>query len=283
MPLRSTSTARQQRLGIELRKLRERAGLSSTEAARRLGTSPTQISNIEASRLGVSAERLRAMAYVYSCSDQALIDALAAMTGERKHGWWEQYRNILPAQLLEFAELEYHATELQTATVLHIPGLLQTVDYARALFREVMTPLSPPEVEHRLSFRIKRQEVLYQEDPLPFTAIVHEAALRMRFGSEETTREQLQHLIDMGERDNITVLVIPFSGRGFPGTGQSIDHLYGPVPQLDTVVVENHHGSDFVSAEAQLEKYRYVLGRMEATALKPAESRDLIHQIKQSM
>ncbi|MFG2582376.1 DUF5753 domain-containing protein [Streptomyces malaysiensis] len=107
--------------------------------------------------------------------------------------------------------------------------------------------------------------------------MIHEAALRMRFGGPHTARAQLRHLIDMSERDHIIIRVVPFSNGTFAGSGQSINYFSGPVPQLDTVLLEQAHGSLLLDAEAQLEKYRLVIGKMEAIALKREESRDFIH------
>ncbi len=283
MPMRSVPTARQLRLGTELRRLRERAGMSSTEAGRLLGTNQTTISNIEASRLGVSAERLRALARNYSCADEALITALIDMAAQRKRGWWEEYREILPTGLLDLAELEHHAVALRTAYIAHLPGLLQTAEHAREIFRQVVPTLPPPEVEHRVSHRIKRQSILYRDKPTPYTAIVHEAALRMRFGGAETARAQLQHILEMSEHEHIKVVVIPFEAGSFPGSGQSILYAVGPVPQLDTVQLDTEHGSELLDAAAQLERYRVVLDRMETVALTEAHSRDLIRNIIRNM
>jgi hypothetical protein len=243
-----------------------------------LGVNQARVSSIESGRYAVSAERVRAFARSYDCADQELVEALCAMTGGRTRGWWDEYRDYLPAALVDLAELEHHAVSLRVCLVIHIPALLQTTDHARALFQEVAPPLLPYEVEHRLSHRIKRQAILYGEQPVSYTALIHEAALRMGFGGPDITRAQLQHIIDMGERDNITVRVIPF-GSGFPGTGQSVDYLAGPVPQLDTVQLDTHHGCEFIDATAQLVKYGSVLDRMEEAALKPAESRDMIRRL----
>ncbi|MEU7279505.1 helix-turn-helix transcriptional regulator [Streptomyces sp. NPDC045431] len=275
----TTPTLRQQRLGAELRKLREQAGLTSTGAAQLLGVNQARISSIESGRYAVSAERVRAFARTYACTDEALIEALCGMTGGRTRGWWDAYREHLPARLVDVAELEHHATELRVALVIHIPALLQTADHARALFSEVVPPFLPYEAEHRLSHRIKRQAVLHRDPPIPYTALIHEAALRMGFGGSKVARAQLQHIIDMSERDNVTVRVLPFGSGAFPGTGQSIDYAYGPVSQLDTVQVDTHFGCEFVDAEAQLVKFRSVLDRMEAASLKPAETRDFIHRL----
>ncbi|MEU5638222.1 helix-turn-helix domain-containing protein [Streptomyces milbemycinicus] len=283
MPSSITPTLRQQRLGAELRKLRERAGLSTTAAASLLGVNQSRISNIEAGRYAVGADRVRAMARNYTCSDGPLVEALAGMTGGRTRGWWEEYRDILVPGLLDLAELEHHATALRIASVIHMPGVLQTTQHARTIFSEAIPPLVGYEVEHRASFRIKRQAVLYGDRPTPLTAILHEAALRMGFGGPDTTRGQLEHLVKMGEHEHITILVIPFGGGTFPGSGQPIVYAHGPVPQLDTVQLDTDHGCEFIDAEAKLVMYRSVLERMESCALEPAKSRDLIHGIAQDI
>ncbi|MFK4186261.1 Scr1 family TA system antitoxin-like transcriptional regulator [Streptomyces sparsogenes] len=276
-------TVRQRRLGAELRRLREQADLSATQAGALLGVNQPRISSIEAGRYAVSAERVRAMARSYSCTDQDLIESLAQMTGRQTRGWWEEYRDILPPGALDLAELEHHATAMRVASVIHVPGLLQTRDHARAVISDVVPSLAPPDVEHRVSFRLKRQGIIYSDRPTPLTAIVHEAALRMQFGGPEVARAQLAHLVRMSELEHIALLVIPFGAGTFPSSGQSIVYFNGVVPKLDTVQLDTDHGSDFHDAQAQLVKYRTVLDRMAACALGPTDSRDLIHRIAQDI
>ncbi|GAA1178487.1 helix-turn-helix transcriptional regulator [Streptomyces hebeiensis] len=272
-------SARQRRLGTELRRLREQADLSVTRAAALLGFSQPQVSSIETGRFAVSADRVRAMARSYTCADEAHIDALAEMTGGRTRGWWEEYREILPPDTLDLAELEHHATALRTAAVIHLPGLLQTRPHAHAVISDVVPALSPPDVEHRVSYRIKRQAVLHGEEPTPLTAIVHEAALHMGFGGPDVARAQLKNLLDMSEREHITLLVIPFGAGTFPSSGQGIHYMSGTAPALDTVQLDTDHGSAFLDTQPQLAKYRTILDRMEGCSLEPAKSRDLIRRI----
>ncbi|WP_326811448.1 helix-turn-helix transcriptional regulator [Streptomyces scopuliridis] len=276
-------SARQRRLGTELRRLREQMDLSVTKAAALLGSSQPQVSSVELGRFAVSADRVRAMAHSYTCTDEALIEALAGMTGGRTRGWWEEYRDILPPDTLELAELEHHATAMRTASVIHLPGLLQTRAHAYAVISDDVPTLAPPEVEHRVSYRIKRQAVLYRENPTPLTAIIHEAALRMGFGGADAARAQLENLLDMSERQHITIRVIPFGAGTFPSSGQSIYLMAGTVPALDTVQLDSDHGAAFLDAQPQLVKYRMVLDRMEACSLEPAASRDLIRRIAEDI
>jgi transcriptional regulator with XRE-family HTH domain len=280
---RPASTARRTRLGAELRKLRERAGLTTTQAADLLGTSSGQLSNIEVARFGVSADRVRVAAHTYSCTDQALIEALVSMTADRKRGWWEEYREILPPKLLDLAEIEHHGTGLHAAHSIHVPGLLQTVDHAREIYRQAVPELSPPEIEHRVSYRIKRQEVLYRTNPAPYRAVIHEAALRMTFGGPNIARAQLQHLLKTSELPHVSIRVIPFEATYYPGSGQSVYYVRGPVPALDTAQLDQSHGPVFIDSEAQLTQYRLLLARLDDTALDVERSRELIHKVAQGL
>ncbi|GAA1932756.1 transcriptional regulator WhiJ [Streptomyces sodiiphilus] len=282
MPPRSAPTGRQRRLGSELRKLRENAGLSTVEAARRLNVGQSRISAIEAGRYGVSGERVRTFARAYGCDDLALVDALADMTKGRRRHWWDEYRDILPAGLLDLAELEHHAHAIRTAQVSHLPGLLQTVDYARAVFRQNVPELSLSMLEHRTSHRIKRQHVIL-ETGTSYTATVHEAALHMRFGGLETTRRQLVHMAETSERPNITLRIIPFSTDDCPGSGQSVLYAEGPVPSLDTVQLDSEHGSELLHSSIQLSNYRTFLRRFEEAGLASASARDIIHRVLKTM
>jgi transcriptional regulator with XRE-family HTH domain len=270
-------------LGTELRKLRERAGLTSTQAGKLLGVRQNQISNVEAGRAGVSPERVQTLACHYDCGDRDLVEALSNLAAERVRGWWEEYREILPGGLIDLAETEHHTTRLTAGITAHIPGLLQIHDHAREVFRQVVPELSPPDIEHRLSFRIKRQAVLFDDSPTPYRAVIHEAALRMQFGGPAVMRKQLLHILAMSEQPHIAVQVIPFAIGAYPGSGQSILYAHGAVPQLDTVHLDQSHGSALLDAEAQLDKYRVLLERMTNIALEPHESREFVHAIAQDL
>lgn len=276
-------TARQQRLGAELRKLRTAAGQNTEYAARLLGLDRAKISNMEAGTRAASAERVRTLASNYDCTDAAYVEALVAMADDRAHGWWEEYRGILPSGFLDIAELEWHAARLLTGQIVHLPGLLHTEDYARAVFNAGLPPMSRLEIELRVKHRRERQRVLEAPHCLPYVGYVHEAALRMRFGGDKVTRTQLDHLCAMSEREHITVRVIPVGGDGFPGAGHALLYAEGPVPQLDTVQLDSTHGPEFTHAEAQLAKYRAHLDWMDRASLSPEKSRDFIHAVARQL
>ncbi|MFE4017751.1 helix-turn-helix domain-containing protein [Streptomyces sp. NPDC059101] len=279
MPPRTIPTERQKRLGSELRRLRTSAGMSAEHAAGLLGVDRGKISNMESGVRGISAERLRTLACNCGCTDEKYIEALVAMAHPDGDGWWERYRGSLPQGLLDIAELEDQAVRMRVANTVHIPGLLQTPDHALAVFRVVVPPLPEHEVALRLAHRAERQQVLTRNAPVSYVAIVHEAALRMQFGGRKVAREQLEHLLAMSERQNILLLVIPFSRGAFPGAGQNAVYAEGPVPQLDTVQVDSSHGPEFLYFDGQLAKYRAQLKWLEELTLPPDRSRDFIQEI----
>lgn len=283
MALRRDPTARQLRLAAELRRLRDAAGFSAREAATLLGVSSAQISHIESGLAGVSEERLRRMAANYSCTDEPFVDALVAMATDRARGWWEKYRGSVPMAFLDLAEVEHHATHRWDVDSLYIPGLLQTENYARAVFGDRIPALPAPDLDLRVRHRMQRKVILERPSPVTFEAVVHEAALRIRVGDRAAHRAQLAHLLELSEADHVTVRVIPFDLDGVTGAGNVMMYVGGAVPRLDTVVRDAPHGAVFVDAEAQLGAFRAHFRKAEASSLGPERSRDFIHSLTKEL
>ncbi|GAA5054403.1 helix-turn-helix domain-containing protein [Streptomyces similanensis] len=283
MALRSEPTARQLRLAVELRRLRDAAGLSAKEAAAQLGVSGPVISQIEAGIAGLSEKRLRRLAVNYSCADEALIDALVAMATDRTRGWWEEYRGQLPTPFLDLAELEHHATFLREAQFLFIPGPLQTEDYARAVYAYRVPELPSEELNLRVQHRMRRKVLLEGPAPTPYEAVVHEAALRIMVSDRTTVRAQLVRIVEVSEAEHITVRVIPFELEGFAGAASAMTYVGGALPKLDTVVRDGPHGAAFIDSEAQLAAFRTLFHKVEAVSLDPVRSRDFIHRLAKEL
>lgn len=279
MAPRHTPTIRQRRFGMELRRLRDAAGMSAPTAAALLGSDRTMISNIEAGRFGISEERLRRLASIYECNDPELIDSLAAMTGGRQAGWWDEYRGKIPPGFLDVSELEHDAVRLRTAQTAHLPGLFQTEDHARATFELPVPPLQRLEVELRVAHRLARQSVVTGETSVPYSGIIHEAALRMQIGSRSIAQAQLRYLLNASERPNVTLRVIPFAVGGFPLLDSSVLYAAASNSHLDTAQMDAPTGGVFIDSPAQLANFRTRLDLTEQVALTASESRDFIRTI----
>ncbi|MCT7351232.1 helix-turn-helix domain-containing protein [Streptomyces sp. 15-116A] len=283
MPLRSHATARQVRLGTELRRLREAAGLKARELAALLHSTSAQISQMELGFAGVSEERVRRLAAHCACTDEALIDALVTMATDRTRGWWEEYRGVLPPVFMDSAEAEHHATYLREIVITRVPGLLQTPDYARAVFAYMNPELPASELDPRVEHRMRRRTVIEGARPTPYEAIIHEVALRLRVSTRESMRVQLQQILDLIEKRQATVRVIPIDRDGFAGSGASMTYVGGPLPRLDTVLRDSPTGVAFIDAESQLDRLRGLFRRVEDAALDATASRDFIYRLAKEL
>ncbi|GAA4995551.1 transcriptional regulator WhiJ [Streptomyces hyderabadensis] len=263
--------------------MREAAGLKAREVAGLISSTSAQMSQVEAGFAGASEERVRRLAAHYACADEALVDALVAMATDRTRGWWEEFRGVLPPVFLDVAELEHHATFLHEVVITHVPGLLQTPDYARAVFGYMVPELPDSELRPRVDHRLRRRAVIERDTPAAYETVVHEAALRIRVGDRGVTRAQLRRLLDESEREHVTVRVIPFDTDHFAGASAAMMHVGGPLPQLDTVLRDSPNGTAFLDAQSQLERFRTLFRKVEQASLDPNRTRDFIHQLAKEL
>ncbi len=257
--------------------------MTARQAAGLLGAVAVTMSQIESGVAGVSEARVRRMAAQYACTEKELIDALVEMATDRTQGWWEEYRETLSPTFLDLAELEHHAHSLRVIATAHVPGLLQTEDYARAVFRYWVPELPADEQELRVAYRMRRQQVLSRGNALPYTVILHESVLRTRVADRRVARAQLERLLSQSERPNISVQVVPFDIDGFGGASSSLVYAGGRVPALDTVQRDTPYGSAFLDAAAQLHAMRTLFRKVESASLDAARSRDFIHRLAKEM
>ncbi|MFJ8472188.1 helix-turn-helix domain-containing protein [Kitasatospora sp. NPDC094011] len=282
MALRPNPTLRQRRIGTELRRMREQAGLGGSQLARELGIHPAQITQMESGKGGISVERLRTIASVCMFDNQPLIDALAEMVSERRKGWWEEYRGALSTDYMEIAELEANAHSISTWATTYLPGLQQTEAYAAAVFSRFDPFVPSHDLEVRTAFRMQRKAAV-RESGVPYISFIHEAALRMQFGGPRILADQLDHLIEDSLAGRISVRVVPFDLDTFPGCGENIMFIEGPVPELATLQMDTVAGIMFFDAQAGLVRHRRVFEHLNSAALSEADSRKFIQSIGDEM
>ncbi|MEU9043181.1 MULTISPECIES: helix-turn-helix transcriptional regulator [unclassified Kitasatospora] len=283
MALRSNPTLRQLRLGAELRRMREQAGLGGSQLARALGINPAHVTQMESGKTGISVERLRTIAALCMCVNEPLIDALADIITDRdKGGWWEEYRGRLSQDFLEVAEIEGHARGLSVYTMAFIHGLLQTNAYASAIFARSYPRLPGHEVDLRATFRLQRQHIIRSEST-PYTAYIHEAALRMQFSGAKVQADQLGALVEASEQPNILIRVVPFDVETIPLPNENFTYVEGPIQELDTVQADSGVGNLLFDAPAHTARFRSLLAQIGSAALSEAESREFIRSIKKDM
>ncbi|MGC5364893.1 helix-turn-helix domain-containing protein [Streptomyces sp. DT24] len=274
---------RRRKLGEELRALRNRSGLTSREAARLLGWHQSKVSRIETGTSGVRPDDISRLLDAYEVGDarlRALLEVLAGSAGGGGSGWWHAYRGLIPPQYRDFISLESQARTARTLETSVVPGLLQTADYARAVTRSALDGLPARQLDSLVEVRLARQGVLRADPPLRLSAVLDEAVLRREVGGREVMREQLDHLARVAELPHVRLQLLPFSIGGYVGlTGPFVIFSFPNISDLDVVVLDHLTSSLYLERKEDLEAYGSAFRTMQARALSPEHSMDLIAAI----
>lgn len=287
MPEYGSPTVRRRRLAAELRRLRELADLTGEDVADRLGWSASKVSRIELYRTGVKTADLTKLLDLYGVTGTHQAELLALATEPRRKGWWEAYSDALPEEYSAYIVMEAEAESLEVWAPQLVYGLLQTPDYARAVIEAHMgstVGLPPGKIRQRVQTRIERQQMITGERRLPVTVVLDQSVLLRQVGDERIMREQLQHLIEMSERPNVSLRVLPLVGSHPIGTGAFVLMHFAPVPGLsqstDVIYIEQLGKTAlYVEDEDEVFDYRLALTRITDRSLSPDETRNLIAKV----
>lgn len=275
MAANSNPTVRKRRLGAELRRLRQASGLKSAEVAERLMVSQPKISHLENGRRAISPRDVRDLCTIYGVTDPQVIESLTRMAKESgQQGWWNVYGDI-PQSV--YIALETDAAIIHAYEPMAIPGLLQTPAYAHAVIEETIPLLTAEQAGTRLKVRLRRQHRIYDPArPLRLWVVLDESALRRVVGSPAIMREQLEHLNTLGSEPHITVQVLPYTVGAHPGlAGQFSILRFADSPEA-VVYLERFTSDLYLEKPSDVQQYSVMYDHLQAQALNPDSSRDLI-------
>ncbi|SEH01438.1 Helix-turn-helix domain-containing protein [Nonomuraea solani] len=268
----------QEKLGRELRALRTAAGLTIAQAADRLHCANSTVSNMENGHTLVTPGYVRDVLDVYDADEPTRRRCLDLLTDAHRKPWWHpQYRRVLG----RFVVYETEARLLRYWQAQVVPGLLQTLDYAR----EVIAADRPWEedglVQLRARARIARQWVLTDEaDPLVVDAIVSEEALRRPVGGPDVMAAQLTRLLDAGARPTVSVRVVPRSVGAHAGLTCSF--VLFSMQDLPTILYREGGIDEIVDAGLGVaEEYERRFEHLAGVALPARPSAELIESIRE--
>lgn len=276
-------TVRTRRLGSELRRLREAAGLKLDDVADRTGLPASKVSRVESARLGIKVDDLNALLDLYGVANGDQRDALHSFARDgRKRGWWQTYRDFISPAYADLISLEADAVNMRSYQTNLVPGLLQTAAYARATISAIRMTATADEVETLVAVRQARQSVLTRPEPLELWVVIHEAALRPRIkGDPGIMREQLSWLLDRQQLPHVSIQVLPLDAPPHVGMSGSFAVLGFPeTADLDVVLVESLTSALYVEDPAEVSRYGSAFEHLRAAALPLDESADLIAQLK---
>ncbi|MGH2667549.1 helix-turn-helix domain-containing protein [Actinokineospora sp.] len=257
--------ARMRALGNELTTMRERAGLTTRQAAARLGVSIATLNRTENARRVATVAEVSAMLAIYGVigpdrkRTMGLVEDLDA-----PH--WLAVR--FPVDRPALPIFEDAALSIVNFAPSYVPGLLQTRGYARRVLS--FGDASEDEVTVRLDQRIKRQSVLTKLAAPAYTAIIDEAVLRRSCGSPELMVEQLRWLMDMAKLPNISIHVIPFRHGLYRNPGYFSKLEFAKEPPI--VYVEHEGASGFLHEQEDTDEFHGLTDMLAKLALSSADS-----------
>jgi transcriptional regulator with XRE-family HTH domain len=272
----SSPTVRRRELGATLRALRNERGLTVDQVAAELLCSPSKVSRMETGQRGATLRDVRDLSELYGVTDEAQVARLMDLArGGKEQGWWQSYD-------LEFStyvglEAEAVSTKYYHSTV--IPGLLQTVDYARAIHEVVIPKLDQERIDELVQVRLMRQQILQRDPPLAVSAIFDEAALHRVVGGPSTMQAQLARLVKLSKFANVTIRVIPFTAGAHFAMDSTFRILEFESSVPDVVYVEGLVGFLYLDRGQDVARYNMVFEHLTEFALTPRESIELIAQI----
>ncbi|MFG3255241.1 helix-turn-helix domain-containing protein [Streptomyces sp. NPDC048172] len=277
-------TTRKRLVGIRLRALRERQGLSTEQAGELAGVSKATVSRYERGKGTIKWPVVDQLCRASKAPDSMREDLVAlTKSSQDTHGWWVPYADQLSDQMLLLLSLEYEAARISHFSLGVVPGLLQTLDYARSIAPTPEGALPQSEVEDFLSIRMQRPaEVLDRASPPAFHVVLDEAVLRRSTGSPEVMAAQLDHLLERGREPNITIQVLPFDRGSYSAALNTFVVYGGADPELDVVFLENQAGSLFLEAEAAREKYSNTFSFLRQEALDARKSAQMIAEARKT-
>ncbi|MER5972138.1 helix-turn-helix transcriptional regulator [Streptomyces sp. NPDC002055] len=272
-------TTRRRQLGVELRRLRERKGLTLEDAGTRVGISKATLSRYETKEGTVKWPAVDALCREYDASDEERRAMVDLAKGAKIQGWWRSLADPIPESMNLMLTLEDEAVREDHYASMYVPGLLQTRAYAEAVHRASEMRCTEDEVTHMVDIRMKRQELLRRVDPPHIWAVLDEAVIRRVVGSPEVMRDQLRHLLESASTPHVTVQILPFATGAHAAAVGSFVVLGGASPELDVVYVDILGGGLFMEKPQELERYRLAFEYLRAQALDISASAAVIDRV----
>ncbi|WP_163010631.1 helix-turn-helix domain-containing protein [Streptomyces dangxiongensis] len=283
---RAAPTVGQVVLGKRLQELREAAGLSREEAARVLRVASATVRRMEMAEVALKIPYVQVLLSTYGVAGEET-DAFVRLAEEANQpGWWQRFHDVLPDWFSLYVSLEGAARIIRSYEPHFVPGLLQTEEYARAVMEAgTIGQTSPETIERHVSLRMERQRLLERDDPPHLWVILDETVLRRPVSSRpQVMRDQLDRLLEYGERDRVTLQIAEFAAGPHPGTYAPFTLFRFAEPELpDMVFTEYLTGALYLDSRREVATHLEVLDHMTARAGSARRTRELLREYRERL
>jgi transcriptional regulator with XRE-family HTH domain len=274
-------TIRRRRLGADLRRLREERSLRLEDVAARLGVAPSTLSRIETGKAPTRTSYLTLLLDLYEVRDADERRAMAdlAREGQRK-GWWADFDDLLAPPVRSYLGLEAEAAVLRTFAIQVVPDLLQTEQYASAVYRASRPDLTAEQVKRLVRLRLRQQEMLRSSGNRQVHLVIDESALLRSIGSAWTMTGQLKHLLTVSGQAPVTVQVLSLTTVR-PVLAEPFTVLsFTDKSDADVACATTIKGQvTFTKRDTEVRAMRTAFAALTRAALSPAESAERISDL----
>lgn len=262
-------------LAAVLRQLRVRAGLSQRQVAEELGVVHTTVGRWEKGESVPDAETVSALLVILKVTGDEREEVMALARGSAETDWLASGPSGISQQLAGVMECERTTRKATTWSPLVMPGVLQTIEYARMIFSGAN--LDPTDIDTRALLRMGRRDAFTRSEPAELHALIAEPVIHGGIGGPKVMAGMLRHLLAMGAHDNITIQLVGMTGEWHPGHAGGFT-IYDFDLQPSIVYIEALKSGSFLVG-ADVEVFKTAAEQIRRVAMSPEESAGLIADV----
>ncbi|OKI21079.1 transcriptional regulator [Nocardiopsis sp. TSRI0078] len=265
-------------LGTQLRRLRQEKNISRHDAGYAIRASHAKISRMELGQVSFKRRDVEDLLKLYGVHDAEQREALLGLiSSANAQGWWHEYGDVLPQWFGVYVGLEEAASVIRTFEVQFVPGLLQSEDYARSVIRLSRTATSEEDIDSRVQMRMHRQRRFVEPEAPRLWAVIDEAVLHRPYGGAEVMRGQIEHLLEVARRPNITIQIATFAMGGHPAAGGPFSILRFPTTDLpDVVYLEQLNSALYFDKYDDTHRYAQTMDHLATQAPPPGATEGIL-------
>ncbi|WP_216895634.1 helix-turn-helix domain-containing protein [Nocardia alni] len=277
-------------LGRGLKQLREASEVSAATAAEAMEISPQTLWRMEIGQKTRIVKRVYVMAlcHLYGASHEMTAALLTLAQGVKNPRWWYDCKDLVSDEIELLLGWEDHAQRVTTFHPDLIPPMAQTPGYRRALARAESSDLPRDEVDRMLEFLDHRHEHLLDRAPdtVDVRVILRETAVRDLPGGPQVRRDQLAHLVTLGEQPGVSIRIVPQHAGIHPGllvgAFDLLEFPEHPIPELTeppVVHLPRLTSTHYLDHHTDITTYRTAVNEIHHVALDEDASAKLLLDI----
>jgi transcriptional regulator with XRE-family HTH domain len=256
--------------GAVLKALREESGLTQEEFAVQVRYSAAYVAKIEQGKRFPPADLLgRAEEVLGPVAVKVLTAAAKSLT--RRAGLASWFR--------QWAGIEEEAISLYAYECRAVPGLLQPEEYARAVFARQLPPFTQEQIDRKVAARLERQMLLTERPNTAFTFIIEQAILERGVGGASITRAVIDHLLNMGDRTNVEIQIMPLHQEDHCGVDGQLYMAEAPGHQWFGYI-EGHRSSSLIADPGEVSVLHQRYGKLRSQALDCRATVNLLERMR---